>query len=95
MTRFPSLSTLSLPARAIHALRDAQGHQLTCHQGCLWVTLDHDPRDIILEPGQSFTLPDSRRAVIYALEDSRLAVRRLPEVLAPAPSRPTALPQAA
>ena len=87
MNTFPSLTSLELPARRLHSMRGLAGHQVTCQEGCLWLTLDDDTRDIILEPGQSFTLPDARRAVVYAFQRSRMTVRALPvPVTAPARS---------
>jgi hypothetical protein len=75
MNAFRSPSALALAPRALHSLRDAQGTRITCQDGCLWVTLDHDPRDIVLEAGQSFTVPDRRRTLVYALQASRLALQ--------------------
>ncbi|MED5621946.1 DUF2917 domain-containing protein [Ideonella sp. BN130291] len=75
MNAFHAPATLTLPPRALHTLHDAQGTQITCNEGCLWVTLDHDPRDIVLEAGQSFTVPDARRTLVYALKASRLALQ--------------------
>jgi hypothetical protein len=42
--------------------------------GTLWVTLDNDPRDIVLAPGESFRVPPGRRALVYALEDAVLVL---------------------
>jgi hypothetical protein len=75
MNAFPAFSTLTLPARAMYSLQDAEGLQLTCTEGSLWVTLDNDLRDIVLGAGDSFTLPDRRRAIVYALDASRLTQR--------------------
>ncbi|MBA3773544.1 MAG: DUF2917 domain-containing protein [Ramlibacter sp.] len=92
----PFLTALALPARALHSLHHAQGLQLTCQEGCLWVTLDHDPRDIVLDSGQSFTIPSARRTLIYALEASQLTARELPGPAAATPvSRRWLRPEAA
>ena len=45
-----------------------------CTSGSLWLTLDHDPRDIVLEAGQRIALDGRRRALAYALEDAVLEV---------------------
>lgn len=46
------------------AARDAH---LCSAEGTLWVTLDHDVKDIVLEPGQCFIVPDGRGVTISAL----------------------------
>ena len=47
-----------------------------CASGSLWLTLDHDPRDIVLEAGERVALDGRRRALAYALEDAVLEVAR-------------------
>ena len=70
--------TLSLDRRQIHDLPDADGQRLVCEAGSLRITLDHGPRDIVLEPGQAFTPARGQRALVYALEPSRLTVQGVP-----------------
>jgi Protein of unknown function (DUF2917) len=65
----------TLEARRLYALPDAAPVQVRCTQGSLWLTLDDDPRDIILEPGDSFETPGQRRALVYALEPSAFVTR--------------------
>ena len=43
-------------------LPDAAAVRVRCTAGSLWITLDHEPRDIVLVPGESFSTPDHRRA---------------------------------
>ena len=45
-----------------------------CASGSLWLTLDHDPRDIVLEAGERIALDGRSRALAYALEDAVLEV---------------------
>jgi hypothetical protein len=71
---------LRLAHRAIYSLPDAAGIEIRCGEGCLWVTLDGDPRDLVIEAGETFRTPQHRRAVVYALEPSRI------EVSPPAPA---------
>ena len=47
------------------SLVDAKGSKISCRTGELWITQDHDIRDIVLEPGESFTL-DSEGAVLVS-----------------------------
>lgn len=72
--------TVSLPARQLFAIPDAASARILCTAGCLWLTLDGDPRDVILEPGDSFESGESRRVLLYAMQGSAfvLAARRRP-----------------
>ena len=65
-----------LAPRGLFELPDASGLEIGCTQGSLWVTLDNDRRDIILEPGQSFFTTEHRRALVYAFGASTLEVRQ-------------------
>lgn len=65
---------LDLRKKAIVKLPDAAGVTIACREGALWLTLDNDLRDVVLEPGERFTVPDHRRIMIYALKSSSLAL---------------------
>ena len=58
---------LSLEPKALFNVSDAAGVQILCRSGSLWVTLDGDPQDIVLDAGDHFTATEHRRALIYAL----------------------------
>jgi hypothetical protein len=66
---------LGLAQRGLFEIPDVAGVQIRCTEGSLWITLDHDPRDIVLESGDVFTGSDHRRALVYALAPSSLSVR--------------------
>src|SRR5262249_30689016 len=53
-------------------LENAAGTIVSVDRGCLWITLERDPRDIILLPGMRFEIDRNGRTVIVAEEDSRL-----------------------
>ena len=38
--------------RGLLEIPDAAGVRVSCSEGCLWITLDNDPRDIVLEPAE-------------------------------------------
>lgn len=83
-----------LAARQILAIDDASGLQIDCSAGSLWITIDHDPRDIVLEPGESVADLGAGRALVYALQDAQLTVAVQEEeraVTRAAPLRPRAL----
>lgn len=52
----------------------ASAHTITCRAGTVWITQDSDPRDVILESGQSFTLDALRRTIVYGLDASTLSI---------------------
>jgi len=47
-------------------LDNAQGTTLWVERGCLWVTLERDPRDIILAQGMRFTIDRPGRTIVAA-----------------------------
>jgi hypothetical protein len=51
-------------------LTDARGSEIKCLGGALWITQDRDPRDIVLQPGESFTLDRVGPAIVWALAAS-------------------------
>lgn len=67
-------SDLRLAHQAIYSLEDAAGVQIACREGTVWLTLDGDPRDIVLEAGEVFTTPQHRHALVYALQPSRISL---------------------
>jgi len=65
---------VSLPTRSIFAVPDGAGVGIECRSGSVWVTLDHDPRDIVLAPGERFESTEHRRVLVSALEASCITV---------------------
>jgi hypothetical protein len=64
-----------LAARALVDIPDISGMQVICRRGSLWITLDNDPRDIVLEAGESFFSTEHRRALVYAFQASVVDMR--------------------
>ncbi len=48
-------------------LANARATRLTSAAGTLWITIDHDTRDIILEPGQGFSVQTGEPVTVSAL----------------------------
>lgn len=48
-------------------LPEARATHLCSAAGTLWITIDHDSRDIVLEPGQCFTVQSDEGITISAL----------------------------
>ncbi len=57
-----SARLLLKPQQALR-LRRAQGTRLRAVQGTVWITIDNDRRDILLNPGEVFVV-DSLQAVV-------------------------------
>ena len=49
---------------------------LRCDEGCCWVTVENDSRDLILRPGRTLPLPQ-RRVIVTAMRDSRVELCRV------------------
>jgi hypothetical protein len=65
-----------LQRRQTFQLRARRGERIECRTGQLWVTQDGDPRDVILQAGQSFILDRAGAALISALEEASFVYRR-------------------
>ncbi len=63
-----------LPGRSTLQLDDAEGTVIAVESGCLWITMENDPRDIVLAPGMRFEIDRSGRTIIAAEEDSRFGL---------------------
>jgi hypothetical protein len=68
----PSRTAVDLPRRAILNLPDAADVQIECRSGSLWITLDDDPRDFIVEAGERFITDQHRPALVYALQAAQV-----------------------
>ena len=79
------LEPIALQARTVHRLDNARGLQVTCVKGVVWITQEHDSRDIIISAGQSVILDRPGLAVAYAFKDALITVGAALQL--PAPSR--------
>jgi Protein of unknown function (DUF2917) len=61
-------------------LQDKEGSILSVESGCLWVTQEHDSRDIVLSPGMSFEIDRAGLTIVAAEEDSRFRLVEQPIV---------------
>jgi len=50
-------------------LNAARGTLLRGVKGTLWVTIDNDPRDVVLDPGESFVVDSDEPLFVMALGD--------------------------
>ena len=65
-------TTLTLSPRQVHSIDDPSGLRIACREGTLWITLDNDDRDWIVEAGETFEAPRQARALLYALGPTRV-----------------------
>jgi hypothetical protein len=63
-----------LPRGAFLRIEPAPGSRLECVRGHLWLTMDHDRRDVLLGAGEGFTLDRDAPALVGAMADSALIV---------------------
>jgi len=61
-----------LAPRQLHNIPDASGVTISCRSGSVWITVDNDPNDYVLEPGETFVTSEHERALVYALTSARI-----------------------
>lgn len=71
--------TITLPPRQLFEIPDASSARILCTAGCLWLTIDGDARDVILQPGDSFEEGRPRRALLYAMEPTTFVLAARPQ----------------
>ena len=64
------LGTRVLAKSRVRRVPASRGRRVECLSGCLWITQDGDPRDVVLGAGQAFDF-DRDGAILSALDDSR------------------------
>jgi hypothetical protein len=58
-------------------INDGQGLAVACIEGTVWITQSNDPRDIVINAGQSFLLDKQGLALVAApAGQATIAVRR-------------------
>jgi hypothetical protein len=72
-------ATHTLPARQLFTVPDASAVRIVCTSGALWLTLDHEAHDVILEAGDSFETAEHRRALVYAFQPSTFELAPRPQ----------------
>jgi hypothetical protein len=83
---------VSLGHQGLFDIADAAGVTVRCDRGSVWLTLDNDPRDIVLEAGDVFTTSEHRHALVYALGASTITLQAASQArgtakTTPAPTR--------
>ena len=70
------LTMASSPLRKgeILHLHPALGQRIEALDGRLWITMDGDLRDIVIDAGEGFTVDRSTDVLLSAMSDARLVV---------------------
>jgi DUF2917 family protein len=76
----------NLSAGSMLRVRDGQGRAIVVFEGQVWITLDDDPRDIILSGGESFSIDRPGLTLVQALRDSKVMLVDADPHRAPLPS---------
>ena len=76
----PSEHQLQLPRGAQLKLRDAAGTTVSALHGFIWITEENNPRDIVLQPGQSFRLAGRGLSMVEALSSASISIFVIPDV---------------
>lgn len=63
---------IDLPRGATLRIDDGEAHVIDVFQGMVWITQDGDPRDVILQAGESFSFDSSGLTLVQAFQDARL-----------------------
>jgi hypothetical protein len=54
----------------IREVKHPLGITIECTSGQVWITLDNDPRDVVLAKGQTFTVDRDKRTLVMALYEA-------------------------
>jgi hypothetical protein len=66
--------TIDLERGKFLRVREGAGCTVTAHVGSLWITEQDNPRDVILRPGQSFTLRRRGLALVEAFSNASISL---------------------
>lgn len=73
---------IELPRNGVLRIAGGQPHVIDVFEGEVWLTQDGDPRDVILEPGESFRFDGDGLTLVQAFRPSRLLVSDLADTRA-------------
>jgi hypothetical protein len=63
-------ASISLRKGEIHRIHHGSGQRIEALNGCLWVTVDNDLRDIFVAAGEGFTIDRDGDTLLSAMADS-------------------------
>lgn len=68
----PCCGIQEIAKAGIHEVKQALGVTIECLEGSVWITLDGDLRDLVLDAGQTCEIDRERRVLIQALDTARV-----------------------
>ena len=78
---------LALAKNQTAHLGDARRTRLDCVDGVAWITIDGDPRDVVLTRGQSFVVDRGADVLVYGLQNGAVVDVQPPGQVVPFPAR--------
>jgi len=63
-------AAISLRKGQIHRIHHGAGRRIEALNGCLWVTIDNDLRDVFVSPGEGFSIDRDADTLVSAMSDS-------------------------
>lgn len=88
MTR--KVQRIELRQRELVMIADGRDQVVCCEHGELWLTVDRQPADVILQAGESWPVTGQGAVVVSALVSSRLVIRPLDTVRSGGGAEPAA-----
>jgi hypothetical protein len=73
------MKTINLQRGRFLRLRQAAGGTVVTHTGSVWITEQDSERDVVLSPGQKFTLSRPGLALVEAFSDASISFDRTAE----------------
>ena len=67
-------ATITLRKGEIRRLHEGRGQRIESLAGSLWVTMDNDRRDIVIDAGDGFSVDRDGDTLISALDNARFVV---------------------
>jgi DUF2917 family protein len=80
-------TSVKLSERDTISVVDGKGARIAVTDGSVWITQEHDPRDILLTAGESFILDRDGTTIVEALIDAEVALDAPSQCLQPAVPR--------
>jgi Protein of unknown function (DUF2917) len=78
--------SMNLHHQAMFSIPDASKVRIGVAEGSVWITLDNDSKDYVLDACDVFTTTQPRRALVYALQPSCITVSEKQQQMSPAAS---------
>ena len=80
-------TAVKLSERDTISVVDGKGARIAVTEGSVWITQEHDPRDVLLQAGESFILDRDGATIVEALVDAEVALDAPSRCLQPVAAR--------